>query len=66
MELKRRRGQELSNVFLKTRADHHDEEGQALVEYSLILLLVALVAVPGLTAIGVNVIGPLTNVANAF
>jgi Flp pilus assembly pilin Flp len=54
------------NVYLKSRAAQHGERGQALVEYSLILLLVALVAVPGLTAIGVNVIGPLTNVANAL
>jgi Flp pilus assembly pilin Flp len=54
------------NVFQKTGAAHRSERGQALVEYSLILLLVALVAVPGLSAIGVNVIGPLTNVANAL
>jgi Flp pilus assembly pilin Flp len=54
------------NVFQKTGVVHRSERGQALVEYSLILLLVALVAVPGLSAIGVNVIGPLTNVANAL
>lgn len=56
----------MSNVFLKSGAAHRSERGQALVEYSLILLLVALVAVPALTAIGVNLIGPLTNVANAL
>jgi pilus assembly protein Flp/PilA len=31
------------------------EEGQALVEYALILMLVALVAVAALTVIGTNV-----------
>lgn len=56
----------MSNVFLKSGAAHRSERGQALVEYSLILLLVALVAVPALTAIGVNLIDPLTNVANAL
>lgn len=36
---------------------HHarDEEGQALVEYALILFLVALVCVGSLSAIGVSV-----------
>jgi Flp pilus assembly pilin Flp len=53
-------------AFLKTRAARDTERGQALVEYSLVLLLVALVAVPALTALGVNVIAPLTNVANAL
>jgi Flp pilus assembly pilin Flp len=43
-----------------------DAKGQALVEYALILMLVALVAVGVLTSIGVNVVGPLTSVANAL
>jgi pilus assembly protein Flp/PilA len=34
---------------------HRAEEGQALVEYALILMLVALVAVAALTVIGTNV-----------
>jgi len=42
------------------------EEGQALVEYSLILLLVALVAVGALTSIGTAVSGIITNIAAAF
>lgn len=42
------------------------DEGQALVEYALVLLLVALVAVPMLTAIGVDLAGPLTDVSNAL
>jgi Flp pilus assembly pilin Flp len=42
------------------------EDGQALVEYTLILLLVALVAVPMLSALGVSVGGPLTAVTGAL
>ena len=42
------------------------EDGQALVEYALILMLVALVAVTALTAIGVNVLAILTSVANGL
>jgi pilus assembly protein Flp/PilA len=41
------------------------EDGQALVEYSLILLLIALVAVGALTSIGAAVSGIITNVAAA-
>ncbi len=48
------------------RAAARNDRGQALVEYSLVLLLVALVAVPVLTTIGVNLSGPLTSVANAL
>ena len=43
-----------------------NEDGQALVEYSLVLLLVALAAVSILTTIGISVTGPLTTVANAL
>jgi Flp pilus assembly pilin Flp len=53
------------NIF-EVRLRARDAEGQALVEYALILMLVALVAVGVLTSIGVNVIGPLTSVANAL
>jgi pilus assembly protein Flp/PilA len=42
------------------------EDGQALVEYSLILALVSVVAIIVLTAIGTNVVNILTNVANAL
>jgi Flp pilus assembly pilin Flp len=42
------------------------DSGQALVEYALILMLVAMVSVAVLTTIGQNLIGPLTTVANAF
>jgi Flp pilus assembly pilin Flp len=43
-----------------------DEEGQALVEYSLIILLVALVTIAALTSIGTSVSGIITTVANAL
>jgi Flp pilus assembly pilin Flp len=51
---------------LLARRDHGDEEGQALVEYALILMLVAMVSVAILGAIGQSVLGPLTSVGNAI
>ena len=51
---------------LHLRRRPEDSKGQALVEYALILMLVALVAVGVLTSIGVSVVGPLTSVANAL
>jgi Flp pilus assembly pilin Flp len=50
----------------KLRAFAGSDRGQALVEYSLVLLLVALASVSILTTIGVSVTGPLTTVANAL
>jgi Flp pilus assembly pilin Flp len=45
------------------RAAVKREEGQALVEYALILSLVSIVAIAGLNAIGANVLTTLQNVA---
>jgi Flp pilus assembly pilin Flp len=42
------------------------DSGQALVEYALILMLVAMVSVAILTTIGQNILGPLTTVGNAL
>jgi pilus assembly protein Flp/PilA len=42
------------------------EDGQALVEYSLIILLIALVTITALTNIGAAVNGIITSVANAL
>jgi pilus assembly protein Flp/PilA len=42
------------------------EEGQALVEYALVLMLVALVTVGAVTLIGVNVSTAITNMANGL
>jgi len=50
----------------KLRVELADDGGQALVEYALILMLVALVSVTALTAIGVNVLAILTSVANGL
>jgi pilus assembly protein Flp/PilA len=43
-----------------------EEEGQALVEYSLILLLIALVTIAALTSIGTTVSGIINTVAAAL
>jgi pilus assembly protein Flp/PilA len=40
------------------------EEGQGLVEYALILVLVSIIAITALTAIGTNVTNVLQTVAN--
>jgi Flp pilus assembly pilin Flp len=42
------------------------EKGQALVEYTLILVLVALVSVAALTILGGNVASFLSSVASSF
>jgi pilus assembly protein Flp/PilA len=44
----------------------NDEEGQALVEYALILALISVVAILVLTAIGVNVVAKLGAVRDAL
>jgi Flp pilus assembly pilin Flp len=43
-----------------------EEDGQALMEYALILSLVALVTVAGVTAVGDTVLTLLNSVVNAF
>lgn len=58
------------SIFIKLQtvlANAHDrEEGQALVEYALILALVSVVAILALTNIGTNVVSKLTSVAGAL
>jgi len=51
--------------MFETRRKFHGEEGQGLVEYSLILLLVALVVVAGLTLFGGALNGVYTTIAGA-
>ena len=46
-----------------TQRKPHGERGQGLVEYALILLLVAVVAVAGLTVFGISVNGVYTTIA---
>jgi pilus assembly protein Flp/PilA len=50
----------------KNRIAFSQEDGQALVEYALVLLLIALVTVAALTSIGVNVSSAITNMANGL
>ena len=44
-----------SRVYLAIRALQDREEGQALVEYALLLSLIAVVSIGVLTALGTNV-----------
>jgi pilus assembly protein Flp/PilA len=46
---------ELTRAYLALRGRLDREEGQALVEYALILALIAVVSIAILTALGVNV-----------
>jgi pilus assembly protein Flp/PilA len=51
-------------ITLPTRLQR--EDGQSLVEYALILVLVTLVCVGGLTSLGVGVNNVLNGIAGAF
>jgi pilus assembly protein Flp/PilA len=44
----------------------HDEEGQGLTEYALILALVAVVAIAALTLLGGNITSVLSKAANSI
>ena len=48
----------------KVKALRGGEEGQGMVEYALILVLVSIVAIGALAAIGTNVTNVLQTVAN--
>jgi pilus assembly protein Flp/PilA len=51
-------------VVASIRARLGQEEGQALVEYALIISLIAIVAIGMLTLTGTNVTSILSNIAN--
>jgi len=53
-------------VGLAAKPDLRREEGQALVEYALILSLIALVCLVALKLIGTNLNTILTSIANAL
>jgi pilus assembly protein Flp/PilA len=54
----------LEMIMAYVRTVTKREEGQALVEYALILALVSIVAVAGLTLLGQNVLAGINQVAN--
>jgi pilus assembly protein Flp/PilA len=62
----RREGEHVLKARWHMVAGLPEEEGQALVEYSLILLLVALVTIAALTSIGTAVSGIIQSVAAAL
>ena len=51
---------------LRPERDDQGESGQALVEYTLVLMLVALLTIGALTTIGTTVSSFLTSIANGF
>jgi pilus assembly protein Flp/PilA len=56
----------MTELILKLKSLWNREEGQGLVEYALILVLVSIVAIAALDAIGTNVTNVLQTVANAL
>jgi pilus assembly protein Flp/PilA len=54
----------MSELLLKLKSFWNREEGQGLVEYALILVLVSVVAIGALELIGTNVTSVLNVVAN--
>jgi pilus assembly protein Flp/PilA len=55
----------LHSLMLRLAAMRRDEEGQALVEYALILGLVSIVSIAALTLLGGNIADILDQIANA-
>ena len=56
----------MDKLIHKVKAVWDSQEGQGLVEYSLILVLVSIVAIGALAAIGTNVTNVLQTVANTL
>jgi pilus assembly protein Flp/PilA len=53
-------------IKMLNRLQMRDEEGQALVEYALILALIAVFAITALQALGGSVAGTLNSIASAI
>jgi pilus assembly protein Flp/PilA len=62
---KRMRREEVKTVFDFFHAIRNREDGQALVEYALILSLIAVVCIGALTLLGGNVMNVLNQIAGA-
>ncbi len=45
---------------------HRREDGQSMIEYGLIIALIAVVVVVALTLLGTNIRGLFTNIANSL
>jgi pilus assembly protein Flp/PilA len=56
----------MSKFLLKVRQALKSERGQSLVEYALILALVAIVVIAALTALGGEAQDAMSNVANTI
>jgi pilus assembly protein Flp/PilA len=56
----------MAELLLKLKSFWNNEDGQGLVEYALILVLVSIVAITALGLIGTNVNTVLETVANAL
>ncbi|HYZ78075.1 MAG TPA: Flp family type IVb pilin [Gaiellaceae bacterium] len=56
----------MKSFFISLRARLEREEGQALVEYALILGLISVVAIALLTAIGTDITNILSKVSTAL
>ena len=56
----------MTELLLKLKTFWNREEGQGLVEYALILVLVSIVAIGALAAIGTNVTNVLQTIADTL
>jgi pilus assembly protein Flp/PilA len=61
-----RESQEMTELLLKLKTFWNREEGQGLVEYALILVLVSIVAIGALAAIGTSVTSVLQSIADTL
>ena len=53
----------LTKFFVKMQNMMQDEEGQGLVEYALIIVLIAIVCIAGLTILGPQINTVFTNIS---
>lgn len=53
-------------IYMRLQNLMHNEEGQDLVEYALLIALVALVAIASVTTLGSNVSAIFTRIGNSL